>query len=332
MKKKLHQILIATVIVIASFSASKAQTISDFENLTLSKSDTFWNGASHPGTNTFTSGNAIFLNSYSSFGYWESGWAYSNKLDSTTSGYTNEYATKALKGYNGSLKYAVAQQGAKVKLTGNGAGKVVSGFYVSNGTYAYNSMKSGDMFAKKFGGVSGNDPDWFLLTIKKYNAGVLATDSVNFYLADYRFSNNAQDYIVKNWAWVDLTTLGNVDSLYFNLRSSDVGAFGMNTPAFFCMDNFTTADVLLNVATMLDNKINVQLYPNPANHQITINAKINVLNAATVSIYNTLGALVLTSKISAETSEISISNLPNGSYTIVIENGNFRAQNSFIKQ
>jgi hypothetical protein len=59
---------------------------------------------------------------------------------------------------------------------------------------------------------------------------------------------------------------------------------------------------------------------------------VNMWDATSVSIYNTLGVLVLSSKINTNTAEFSIDNLANGSYTIVVENSNFRAQNSFIKQ
>jgi len=64
-------------------------------------------------------------------------------------------------------------------------------------------------------------------------------DSVNFYLADYRFADNDSDYIVNSWKYVDLSTLGGVDTYEFDLSSSDTGAFGMNTPAYFCMDQFS---------------------------------------------------------------------------------------------
>ena len=36
---------------------------------------------------------------------------------------------------------------------------------------------------------------------------------------------------------MDLGSLGRVDSLMFALESTDVGEWGMNTPAFFCIDN-----------------------------------------------------------------------------------------------
>ena len=68
---------------------------------------------------------------------------------------------------------------------------------------------------------------------------MLGTDSVDFYLADYRFADNSEDYIVKDWTFVSLEALGDVDSLLFSLTSTDNDSmFGMNTPAYFCMDNF----------------------------------------------------------------------------------------------
>jgi hypothetical protein len=60
---------------------------------------------------------------------------------------------------------------------------------------------------------------------------------VDAYLADFRVSDNSQDYVVDDWTFVDLGTLGTVDSLSFELSSSDTGDFGMNTPAYFALDN-----------------------------------------------------------------------------------------------
>jgi hypothetical protein len=68
----------------------------------------------------------------------------------------------------------------------------------------------------------------------------MKAQSVDFYLADYRDSIAANDYIVRDWRWVDLQPLGVVDSLEFHLSSTDTaGGFGMNNPAYFAMDNFT---------------------------------------------------------------------------------------------
>jgi hypothetical protein len=120
-------------------------------------------------------------------------------------------------------------------MTLNTAG-IVDGLYVTNNNYAYYSMLNGDAYAKKFGGVSGDEADWFLLTITGKDAGETEVGSVEFYLADYRFADNGQDYIVNTWEYVDLMGLGMVNSLEFSLSSSDMGSYGMNTPGYFAMD------------------------------------------------------------------------------------------------
>ena len=98
---------------------------------------------------------------------------------------------------------------------------------LTNTTYTALSMRDGDSFAKKFGGGTGNDPDFFLLNIQGRDASDAITGIVPFYLADYRFSNNALDYIVSQWTTVDLSSLPvNTTALTFELTSSDVGPSG----------------------------------------------------------------------------------------------------------
>ncbi|MCS6935348.1 MAG: DUF4465 domain-containing protein [Chitinophagales bacterium] len=237
-----------------------SQTTATFENLNLPL-DTFWNGSDMSGG--FSSGNAYFRNDYNQQWSSWSGFSYSTMRDTLTAGYLNQYSAITGKGYNNSNTYAVANAYGPVRvvLTGNAAGKLVSGFYVTNSTYAYLSMRDGDAFAKKFGGNTGNDPDWFKLTVNGYKNGSLKPQKVDFYLADFRSSNNSEDYILKGWQWVNLITLGEVDSLEFTLTSSDTGAFGMNTPAYFCMDNLVTLDVV-NSAPVANNDFVTTDYTN----------------------------------------------------------------------
>ena len=53
-----------------------------------------------------------------------------------------------------------------------------------------------------------------------------------FFLADFRFDDDSEDYVVNKWEFVDLTDLGIVKRLEFELSSSDAG-----TPLYFCLDN-----------------------------------------------------------------------------------------------
>lgn len=216
------------------------QSISSFENLIL-PADSFWNGADFSGG--FAGNAAFFVNHFTDWegGYtsWD-GFAYSNRTDTVTAGYDNQYSVFAGNGFDNSSNFAIGYcyPTTKIKIINADHPKIIKGVYVTNNTYTALSMKFGDTYSKKFGGITGNDPDWFKLSIWGYQNGQ-NTDTINFYLADFRFVNNDSDYIVKDWQWVDLTNLGNADSLEFALSSSDNGIYGMNTPAYFCIDHFT---------------------------------------------------------------------------------------------
>ena len=180
-------------------------------------------------------------------------------------------------GYNNSANYAVSSVLLDwmnnnepvpniIKLS---PAQTINGFYVTNSTYTYLTLLNGNTFSKKFGGTTGHDPDWFMLKIQGYHSGVI-TDSVKFYLADYRFTDNNLDYIVKDWKWCDLSSLGTIDSLGFTLYSSDTGAYGMNTPSYFCMDNFNGSAPTNNISELKEDQFEINAYPNPCNDYINI--------------------------------------------------------------
>jgi hypothetical protein len=49
--------------------------------------------------------------------------------------------------------------------------------------------------------------------------------------------------VLATWTWFDLTALGTVDTITFTFDGSDQGAFGLNTPAYFAMDDLTVTAV-----------------------------------------------------------------------------------------
>lgn len=330
--KTIYCQLAAIVAVTLSGLSVNAQTVSTFEFTTLPP-DSFWNGSSAPMGTTFSSGNAIFHNYYDTAwgGIWSTGWAYANVVDTTTAGFGNLYAASAGKGYNGSLSWAIGQQNARVALDSNAAGKVVEGFYVTNGTYAYLSMRDGDGFAKKFGGPTGNDTDWFKLTIRAWYQGSMIGDSVEFYLADYRFGDNAHDYILTEWEWVDLTSLGNVDSLRFELTSSDVGSFGMNTPAFFCIDDFTTGDRELAIPDWMTAS-GISIYPNPVQSILHFNLDDRSKTINRVEIRDVTGALRVSKSVAGYVHEIDVSDLGPDVYMVTLHTASEIVTKRIVKQ
>ncbi len=241
MKKRF---LLAILIFMASISLAQAD-IATFEDLGLAPG-TYWNGSDQ--STMFISGDAVFMNAYnSSYNSWD-GWAYSSMTDTTTPGMGNQYAAITGSGAKGSATYGVAYDmgsygGASPPnlsfgaVTANDYNTVISGAYFTNTTFAYLSMQDGDAFSKKFGGVTGDDPDYFKLIIKGITEAGEYTQAIDFYLADFRFSDNAQDYIVDDWTWVNLSGLGKIIGLEFSFESTDVGPFGVNTPLYVAMDD-----------------------------------------------------------------------------------------------
>jgi hypothetical protein len=315
--------------------AVKAQPIiSTFDTLYLSQPDTFYVNYSAPGTDVgFDDAEIHFPCVYDTafgFSFWSYGFAYSNMIDSTTSGLSNQYAAKTGIGYNGSPNYAVAYGATnKVRYANNPGWKNFGGFYVTNSTYAYNSMRDGDAFAKKFGGVTGNDPDWFKLTIKRYVGGQLYNDSIDYYLADFRDPNNANDYIVNDWQWVDLTPIAHADSLLFTLSSSDTGQFGMNTPAYFCIDNFTINPVWGAVGES-PAAVKAKIYPVPAVSELTVEVEDRTYTLA--SVLNMTGKVLANYPLKGEITAIPTTQLPVGTYLLRLSNGTSQISVRFIKQ
>ena len=225
-------IIIASMLALSSLSIANIAT---FDDLSLAPG-TYENGATLSGG--FVSDGLGFNNTYdATFDSW-AGFGYSSIQDGTTAGFGNQYAAKPGLAHSGN-NYGIAFEDSFTPVTPTisvPVGLSVSGLYVTNTTYAYFSMLDGDFFAKKFGGASGNDADWFKLTATGFN-GVSTTGTADFYLADFRDSNNSNDYIVSDWQYFDLSGLGSATTIQFSLSSSDNGTFGMNTPAYFAIDD-----------------------------------------------------------------------------------------------
>ncbi len=328
--KTLLMIFLTITFLTAIEKSMQAQTVSDFENLPL-LADTFWNGSD--GSGMFTSGNASFVNKFVDWGggitSW-SGFSYSNKRDTLSQIYTNEFSAMTALGYNSSDKYAVCYVSSYdplpiIRLNGIAQGDTVSGFFVTNSTYAYLTMKNGGGPAKKFGGVSGTDPDWFALSVYGFKDGVKKSDSVLYYLADFRFPSSAQDYIVKDWQWIDLTTLGMIDSLQFKMFSSDTGSFGINNPTYFCLDNLiTNHNSFAGVDELVSETIKV--YPNPADDWISIEPFSEITY---IRFFDLQGKLM---QITAVNSMINLSDVAKGIYLLEIESNNSVFYSKFVKK
>ncbi len=202
--------------------------VADFEDFELEE-QSYWNGSD--GSGQFIYGNKIFNNVYYPDWVSYSGFSYSNVENSIKYNEIAKYAAIAGWGAEKSENYVCVHQFEKVVIDfiEPEEPRLVR---ITNTTFTAFAIKYGYDYAKKFGGGDGSDPDWFILTITGIGYSNEITGTVDFFLADYRFENNEDDYIVDGWNYVDLTSLGIVKSLEFELSSSDAG-----TPLYFCMDD-----------------------------------------------------------------------------------------------
>ncbi len=253
---------LSALIVIPGLNAG----VITFEDLSLAPNSAMYGpmpgAVSTPGpyggnlqTGTFSSGGAQFTNQYYDlFDSW-SGFAYSNMADTVTADYSNQFSSFAggdrtsgtgifgvAYGYVENLAAPTLELLRQLPSLTVPTGMVVTGAYLTNTTYAALTMQNGDAFAKKFGGVSGDDPDY--LRVRAYGVdafGDILPDVPEFYLSDFRFADNAQDYILNTWELFDLSSLTGAVSIHFNLETTDVGMFGSNTPMFFAIDDLQLA-------------------------------------------------------------------------------------------
>lgn len=239
MKQKLP-LLLASCFV---FSVNAiAQTVSSFDDLTLPSANTDY-ATSLPSAQdyVFQSGQILFAGTKTAWGGYMN-FNYSNVTDTVNTSFTNDRAAVTGKGANGSANYGVAYVNSdwpanpthalpiSAILLGTAANEKVVGCYITNTAYAYGYMR--DFY------TTG---DFLKLVIKGYSNGVSSGDSVTVVLGELTATDTV---LVKSWEWVNLLSLGDPDSLTFEMYSSDDF-----TPFYFAIDDIITLDGVCPQAT-----------------------------------------------------------------------------------
>lgn len=326
--KKIYMMATAALIC-SNLSAQTYYGTATFEDIILPAVDTFDNGST--GNGPFYSDYALFANYYDdAWGSWN-GFSISNMTDNTTAGWGNQYSSYTGSGYNSS-NYAVYYPSGLISCTITDIDLIFDSLKITNTTYAAISMRDGDAFAKQFGSIYAadgatidgtNGEDFFRLWVigSEYPGG--PKDSVEVYLADYRFSDNSQDYILDTWLNVDLTTMNfPVRHIGFRLESSDNGAWGMNTPSYFALDN---VDFHYNSTGVEDLKLSMNVYPNPFNDQLIVKGENGLLELRDLN-----GKLIHSEELTWNTI-IETALLPSGIYFLQLKNDRGTALQKVIK-
>jgi hypothetical protein len=317
--KKIYSVVTA-VFLCSNFNA-QLYPKAGFEDFFLSP-ESYYNGSD--GKGDVQVGFLKFSNLYLDDPQYPSwtGFSVSNRTDNTTAGYGNQYSAYTGSGRK-STNYAVYYSSGSIST---GSYKipeaiVIDSLWITNTTYTAISMRDGDSFSKKFGSPNGadgeidgtNGEDSLILWVIGESFDGKSKDSVQVVLADYRFTDNSLDYILDEWSKVDLSSFSfGVAQVHFRMESSDNSSWGMNTPAYFAID-----DVAYSITLGLDeNELEMSVYPNPFMDVLNINGSFDHLQILDMS-----GRTVFTK--SENLTSLDLSFLQSGIYVLVAEkNGN----------
>lgn len=263
-----------------------------FEDLTIAADSVYRPSTFAAGDNNWFSGAVLFrtdVQDYGTYGtYYFGSQAISYSEGYTVSDFSDAYLPSAKGAAEGNNYASINPSGAFEQI--HFTKTTLTGMAVTNTAFNVNAILNGDgMSIEEAGtGLPFHEGDYFLLTIKGLD-NTTVTGTIDFYLADFRDATNM--VYAENWQWVDLSTLGEIDGLQFELSSTKANNFGMTTAAYFNVDNIggqasecTLGEMTKVTPTALRNTTDTKVEKFLLNGQVFIHRGEHL--------YNTAGQLV----------------------------------------
>ena len=129
-------------------------------------------------------------------------------------------------GYADNSGYGLGADALPALTFADGAERVIDHMYVTNTTYALNCYIDGNGLTAKIG-----PDDWVKLVATGYDTKGAKTGETGIYLC------NGPDNIIMDWTKWDLSGLGKVAKVTFNVTGSSDNGYGFSQPAYFAYDD-----------------------------------------------------------------------------------------------
>lgn len=178
---------------------------------------------------------------YGMYCYWSGGHAVSNYAgtDLSQGDFSHQLSVYGTGGHNGSANFAVHFgyiDGSSYNMTeslpalefGDGKEHVIESMWIMNTVYAMNCYISGNGLTAKIG-----PDDWVKLVAIGYDSKGNKVGETTFYTC------NGPENIVMDWTKWDLSVLGKVAKIEFNVTGSSDNGYGFSQPAYFAYDDVT---------------------------------------------------------------------------------------------
>jgi len=186
---------------------------------------------------SFFSGSFEFNNLY--MADWDS-WAFFGYANHTATSFssltTDQWNSAVGHGVDESANYGVVYVSPFMgktlsSLTHTDEGQAVPGMYVTNSAWVVDAIINGDGMSEAFG---EGDLLTLKLTGKKADG---STSTMEIPLADYRAADEKDRWYLDTWQWVDLSPLGDVSEIEWDMTSTKANSYGITTPTYVCVDN-----------------------------------------------------------------------------------------------
>lgn len=128
-------------------------------------------------------------------------------------------------GYSDNSGYGLGEESLSALTFADGVARVIDHVYVTNSCYAMLCYLDGNGLTAKIG-----DDDWVKLVFTGY-LGDEKKGAAEMYLVD------GPENIVRDWTKFDLSGLGAVDRVTFNVTGSSDNGYGFSQPAYFAWDD-----------------------------------------------------------------------------------------------
>jgi len=214
-----------------SLPARAAQTTVSFDSLLPDPGEYINDASVSVGPVTFD--NSYVYDEEYSYESW-TGFALSTVSNTTANAFTNQYAAAEARPGAYTVAYDDGWNPApEIRFDIPAAPKSVQ---INNTTYAALTLRDGDAygFSQPF-----SDGDYFLLTLTARDSAGNPLAVTNHYLADFR---DGRSFIQTHWTPLDLSWMPPaVASLTGTLETTDIGAWGPNTPMYFALADLAYA-------------------------------------------------------------------------------------------
>lgn len=139
--------------------------------------------------------------------------------------------------------YYVKDPGTDSPLTGDDEDAYFKSVYVNNTTYVYKTIENGNPYASA---LNKDNEGWFKVQFIAFDDPELNEKPLGVcevYLANFK-KGQADGYegIIDTWTQVDLSSLPECSVMVINFVGSDMGEYGLNTPAYCSLDKFEIAN------------------------------------------------------------------------------------------